>query len=864
MSLLRSGSIRRRLLGLSMAISLLTLTIAGGLFVVNDVAMLLRQMARDLEVLAIVVGQNSLAALTFEAPETAAKQLASLRGEYQIRYAALYDEEGHLFAEYRKETEDLVHRPAPPSDGVFLSGAPLNLGTVDVTRTLWLDGQPIGRIHIHARADELVAQMHRYARIAPILLVVTLVLSLLMAWRLQRRVSKPILELAASTRQVSERSDYSVRVSPPGAEDELGVLYHGFNAMLEQIQARDDELVAIRARLEQRVEERTRELNNLLREQRLIVEALPLGVIHLVGRRVLRASTRAAELFATDAADMLGRSTAAFYADPVDYEAVGSEGYRQMATGGIYRTDRVLKRRDGRQFWGRLIGQAIDPADESLGSIWLVDDIDKDKALEDQLRRARETAEAASLAKDSFLANISHDLRTPLNSVLGFVQLLEADRTLTAAQRENARSIRRGGERLLELINQVLDLAKIEADHLELTPVLWDTSELMDELVTMFRPRAAEKGLGLRFEPHPDLPRRLRSDAGRLHQVLANLIDNAVKFTEEGQVVLRASFTDGMLRAEVQDTGPGMQADALELIFEPFSQVGESATQRSGTGLGLAIVKRLVERMGGRVAVDSTPGQGTTFRVQVRADEVVSATPRSAEPAATDVIIGYRRGLDTRPLRVLIADDEPDNRALLKGFLEPLGFAVGEAENGADCVERAARWRPDLILMDLRMPVVDGLAATKALRQRSWGQAIPIVAITAAAFDDDRATSIAAGCNAHLGKPFTRERLLETLRRCLELVWIRDDAPRVEQTSADPSLQALPSMQRDRLLRLVRTGSVTAIGTLADELAQSGCCPALAQRLSSLSAAFDIAGLRRLAQELERVAQRVASNDASP
>ncbi|MGB5736341.1 MAG: histidine kinase dimerization/phospho-acceptor domain-containing protein, partial [Thiohalocapsa sp.] len=529
-------SIRQRLLALSAAISVLTLAIAGTLFVINDVAMLRQQMARDLEVLSVVVGDNSLSALDFDAPETAAKNLASLRREYQIRYAALYDAAGRRFASYQRDAAEPVLEPAQAGDGVFVNVSPLGLGSIEVVRTLSLRGQPIGRIFIHARTDELAAQLKRYALIVALLLVSTLAISLLLAWRLQRRVSEPILELAAKTRTVSEHADYSLRVTPPDDNGEFGILYRGFNAMLAQIERRDTELTDIRARLEQRVEERTRDLNAVVREQRLLVEALPLGIIHLMDRRIARANPRAAELFGTRLEEMIGRSTADFYPEPAAFEEVGRVGYAQMAAGGIFRDDRVLQRRDGSRFWGRLIGQYIDPNNQALGSIWILDDIDRDKALEERLYQAREAAEAANRAKDLFMANMSHELRTPLNAVLGFAQLLAGDARLLPEQREQVQGIRRGGERLLGLISELLDLARIEAGRLTLEPAPWDSAALLAELAGMFEARARQKGIGLEIADAGTLPPRLRCDSKRLHQVLANPIDNAIKSTDAGRV----------------------------------------------------------------------------------------------------------------------------------------------------------------------------------------------------------------------------------------------------------------------------------------------------------------------------------------
>jgi len=850
MSLPRPTSIRHRLLALSAAISVLTLTMAGSLFVINDVAMLRHQMVRDLEVLSVVIGDNCLSALAFDAPETAEKNLSSLRREYQIRYAALYDAAGRPFARYSREGESRQPVPTPAEDGVFVDVSLIGLGSIEVVRTLTLDERPIGRLFIHARTDELAAQLRRYAGIVVLLLAATLSASLLLAWRLQRRVSQPILELAAMTQQVSERSDYRLRVTPPAADDELATLYRGFNAMLEQIEHRDRELTEMGARLEHLVEARTRDLDTVVREQRLIVEALPLGIIHLVGRRIARVNTRAAELFGLSPEDMIGRSTEEFYPDRAAFEEVGRKGYAQMASGSIYRDDRILKRRDGSRFWGRLIGQYIDPSNERLGSIWIVDDIGRDKALEERLRQAREAAEGSSRAKDTFMANMSHELRTPLNSVLGFAQLLDADPGLSNAQREQVQSIRRGGERLLGLINEVLDLAKIEADRLELTPVDWDSAALLQELEAMFRPRTEQKGIALRIDPAPELPPRLRCDARRLHQVLVNLLDNAVKFTNQGEVALRAGFADDVLLIEVQDTGIGIAASDIDAIFEPFRQVGESRQHPGGTGLGLAICKRLVTHMGGSLGIESTPGRGTTFKVLIPVQRAPDIATGSTGLGAKDVI-GYRRRAGTGPIGILVADDEPENRALLRGVLEPIGFDVHEVSTGTDCVAQALRLAPDLILMDLRMPIMDGLAATRRLRQHPQTRGTPIVAVTAAAFEDDRARALDAGCTAHLSKPVIRETLLATLGALLPLEWTRRDGASREEPALE--LDALSAGQRAQLIGLVRSGSVTSVAAMAQELAADGCCPALARQLSGLAEAFDIAGLRRLVVALETV-----------
>jgi CheY-like chemotaxis protein len=298
---------------------------------------------------------------------------------------------------------------------------------------------------------------------------------------------------------------------------------------------------------------------------------------------------------------------------------------------------------------------------------------------------------------------------------------------------------------------------------------------------------------------------------------------------------------------EVADTGIGIPAGEIEHIFEPFHQVGRGGRRSQGTGLGLAIAKGLIERMGGTISVESAPGEGASFRVRIPAQPVSIPDREGARGQLAVGVVGYRRTCGRGPLRILVADDEPENRAILRGLLESLGFAVQEAEDGSTCIEKAEERTPDLICMDLRMPRVDGWEAARTLREIPKLPHIPIVAVTAA-FGEDRAEALRAGCDAHLAKPVRREALAETLGALLPLEWTRAERRSVETTT--PDVQALPPERRERLIELVRTGSVTAIATLAQELARDDCCPDLARQIASLANAFDLAGFRRLANGL--------------
>lgn len=415
-------------------------------------------------------------------------------------------------------------------------------------------------------------------------------------------------------------------------------------------------------------------------------------------------------------------------------------------------------------------------------------EVSQRREVETALRDAKDAAEQANRAKSVFLANMSHDLRTPLGAVLGFAQLLERHERLGDRQRQYVDGIRRGGERLLGLVNDVLDLAKVEANRFDLVPVDWNSADLWRELAEMFRGRAEQKGVGFRIEPAPALPRTLSCDLKCLRQILVNLLDNAVKFTGQGEVVLRASFEDDHLILGVADTGVGIPPEQTDGIFEPFHQVGSANHRALGAGLGLSIAKGLVARMGGSLAVESAPGQGSTFWVRIPARAVSLPAPaKIAEPSGSRVG-GYRRTVGQGSLRILIADDEAENRKILRDLLEPLGFVLAEARTGRDCVEMARDWTPDLILMDLRMPDLDGLEATRALRAIPAFRNTPIVAVTAAAFAEDRAQALAAGCDAHFAKPVSLDALIETLGTLLPLEWLY--GARSTEASASPARAA--------------------------------------------------------------------------
>jgi len=465
-------------------------------------------------------------------------------------------------------------------------------------------------------------------------------------------------------------------------------------------------------------------------------------------------------------------------------------------------------------------------------------------------RRARLAAEASSEAKSLFLAKMSHDLRTPLNAVLGYAQLLKRDKGLNKRQAMGLEAIHSSGEHLLMLINDILDLSKIEAGKLELYLQDVDLKAFLKGIASTIRVKAEEKSLGFSLVASPGLPLAVRCDQKRLCQVLLNLLDNAVKFTDLGRVTLRvralSASAEGAvrLRFEVEDSGVGITEEQVEACFQPFEQVGDEKRRSAGTGLGLAISRQLVRVMGGEIRVHSIVGRCTCFWFDLTLARA-EASPQ-ALPVARNVV-GYRGPRK----RVLVVDDVAENRALVNNFLVPLGFETFEAENGRVSLEKARALRPDLILMDTVMPVMDGLEATRELRRQPELAAVPVVSVSAIASSADRSRSLAAGANTFLVKPIDLDALTSEVGLLLNLSWIYDEpAPPAEADKVEAAVVVPPPDALQELYRLARLGSMNAIHEHADRIAALGDqYRSFADKLHRMADGFQSAAILHFAQQ---------------
>ncbi|MBW4679154.1 MAG: AAA family ATPase [Microcoleus vaginatus WJT46-NPBG5] len=449
-------------------------------------------------------------------------------------------------------------------------------------------------------------------------------------------------------------------------------------------------------------------------------------------------------------------------------------------------------------------------------------------------QRAEKAAEAANRAKSQFLANMSHELRTPLNGVLGYAQILKRDKNLTPQQTTGVNIIHQCGEHLLTLINDVLDLSKIEAGKMDLNLTEFHFSQFLQSIVEICRIRAEQKGISLNYEPITQLPIGILADEKRLRQIVINLLGNAVKFTEAGGVTFKVGYVNDSsflahdsspspptkIRFQVEDTGIGIASEKLSKIFLPFEQVGDSARQTEGTGLGLAISRQLVEMMGGELKVESAAGKGSVFWFDIELTEVEGWAKYQKQ--AEKIIRGYAGA----KRKILVVDDKWENRFVVVNLLAPLGFEVKEATDGGDCLNKAAAFHPDCIFTDLVMPVMDGFEAIRRIRKSPELKKVVIIGTSASVFEAETQGSLEAGCDAFLPKPVRAEELFECLSRLLNLEWIYEleviapdsSVPTIPESSQEKEVIAPPAEELSSFLEFAMSGDLQQIQKQSEEL----------------------------------------------
>ncbi len=545
---------------------------------------------------------------------------------------------------------------------------------------------------------------------------------------------------------------------------------------------------------------------------------------------------------------------------PDDREMVNHAYTESLSSKKPYNIEHRLLMKDGRiKYVHEQCESFFDAADKPLRSVGTVQDITEQKLREDELRRyrdhleeevqqrttelmlARDAAEAANKAKSTFLANMSHELRTPLNAILGFSQLMHKDGSLSARQRENLEIINNSGDHLLRLINDVLEIAKIEAGKQQLEVTTFDLYEMVRAVSDMMRLKAQQKGLQLVLDQSSAFPRFIKADEARLRQILVNLVSNSVKFTEQGGVTIRLRNEHNArhhLLIEVEDTGPGISRIDQQRLFHPFEQLSTGPASQGGTGLGLAIVRQFVQLMEGEIAVESEPGKGSLFRVKLPINEADKAQMIHLCGERRGVLAGLAPGQPSR--RILIAEDQHENQLLLSKLMTDLGLEVKVAHNGEECIQIFQHWKPDLIWMDQRMPVMDGGEATRRIRELPGGDQVKIVAVTASALKEQETTLRASGMDGYVSKPYRLDEIYHSLEKQLGLTWAYAET----DSEREATLVVPPSEQLFELYQLADTGQIFEIQEIASRLqADNEAFIPFAQKLQKLAKRFDIEGI---------------------
>jgi two-component system sensor histidine kinase/response regulator len=735
-----------------------------------------KELASGLASAAGIAGSNSTAAITFSDAQSAREILSSLRAQPHIVEACIYTRDGTVFAKYARPGADPNF--TPPVRGS--TGTAFTSRQVILFQPIDLGGEEIGTIYLKSDLGALYARAERFALIALIVILATFVSAYLLASRLQRVISEPILELARTASAVSLGKDYSLRAAKT-SNDEIGTVADRFNEMLSQIEMREGALQLAHRELEARVDRRTRELQNEVAERKQaereleertsflnsVIENSPVGIIAMGIDGAVRMCNPAFEkLFQYRQEDYLGRSINAVLAPPGHHGEIEAN-LKNVLEGHATHIVTRRRRRDGTLVDVEAYAVPLVTDNVISGVLVLYQDITDRKRSEEALLQAKEAAEAASRAKSEFLANMSHEIRTPMNGIIGMTELT-LETALNAEQREYLGMVKTSADSLLTLINDILDFSKIEAGKLEIESIDFEFKQSVGDTLKTLALRAHLKNLELTWRVGPEVPERLKGDMGRLRQILVNLVGNAVKFTESGEVAVnvekQAEDESGvLLHFRVRDTGIGVPKDKQEMIFDAFTQADSSSTRNyGGTGLGLAITSRLVELIGGKLWVESEPGKGSTFHFTGHFG-FAGDDGHALKAADPEILSG---------LRILVVDDNQTNLTILLELLAAWGLRPEAAKGGQTALEALRRAHTQglpfrLVITDMQMPEMDGCALSKEIRRSPDFGEVPIVLLSSSARHGEAAQCRKLSIASYLTKPVQPSELLEALLAAL-------------------------------------------------------------------------------------------------
>ncbi|MCP5053207.1 MAG: response regulator, partial [bacterium] len=772
MKLFRGFSIKHKLIAMILLVTFFAIASGFGLVIYSNIKTFKIEMKDNFIAQAERTGRNCAAALSFDSKDTADQELQGLKSLTPIIAAAVYNSEGDRFSTFNKK--DLPPEVTLLPDRMIMSKKPeveFRGDFLYIRLPLSNSGEESGTIYMKVSTQVLDERIGNSLLTLSIWMLGLLVISYFIAGRLQRVISGPVLDLASVSRTISQDKNYSLRVQKKG-NDEIGMLYDEFNNMLKELQDHNTE----RDRVEGK-------LKKAEAKYRGIFEYAAQGIYQsTVEGRFRIVNPALAKILGYDSVrelkDSIRNIGEQLFVQPGKRDEmialIKERGFVEDFQFRAYRKDKTII----------YLSANVHEVRGGNGRVKFYEGVLEDiteKRRAEEFKIAKEAAETANQAKSDFLANMSHEIRTPMNAVLGFTELL-SDKIVDKKQRKHLAAIRGSGKMLMELINDILDLSKIEAGKLELNYSPMNPRTIFTEIKDIFSKRVEQKGLDFRMELDPSLPQYFYLDEIRFRQILFNLVGNAVKFTKKGYIELglarqdsdsdsdNDSNSDSEIAGDrgnldlviwVRDTGIGIPPDQEELIFEAFrQQEGQQVSEYGGTGLGLSITRRLVEVMGGRISLESKVGEGSLFRVALSGVKVVEEQVE-VQVGETD----YFKSLEFEKSVVLIADDIRSNRELLKAFLDFPTLTLIEASNGGEVVELARRHRPSVVFMDMRMPVMDGYQATRVLKSDEQLKTIPVIGFTASVMKEQEEAVMEAGCDGFLRKPISRSRLLDQLKR---------------------------------------------------------------------------------------------------
>ena len=778
--------IKKKLVILMISISSLVLILAGTSSMIRDYVAAKERLLEKHVLLAKVVAKNISAAVVFKDSNAATDVLSSIAGIDSVDSILVEASDGALIAKFQNAGSGHPHPSVSHSEsGAATAPTMFEGGHLHLHQSITVDGETVGTIHLVANLAELYNELAEDLLIGALVTILLILFSIVAATFLNGVISNPILALTETMQRVSREQDYGVRV-PQTSRDEVGVLVQGFNAMLETVEARDEELMTYRQSLEELVDERTGELEKSQRRFIDGIEALPAGFALFDGENRLIVTNSKYREVNDGIKDLIspGVSIQTILKGVMDRGLLDFSGVDAAALQNDLREnlDGVA---DVKYTTGMVVRRTAKPTREG-GTVAVFTDITDLRRTEDELRIAKEQAEAASKSKSEFLANMSHEIRTPMNGVLGMADLL-AKAKLGERERRLVQTIRQSGGLLLNIINDILDFSKIEAGKLDIVLRDLDVRSCVEDVGDLLAETANAKGVELIYRVDGDVPPVVKGDGTRLRQILTNLAGNAVKFTSQGEITIRVSAEPPVeksqrVRFEVRDTGIGIPREEQSQIFDSFQQVDASTSRRfGGTGLGLAIASQLVKMMAGEIGVESEPGKGSTFWFEL---------PFEIGDVARTRVDGEGESLGG--LSVLIVDDNAMSRSALLENVKNWGMAAECAESAEEALDmlRARQAGPapfDVVILDVMMPDNSGIELAKQIRGDKPSADIPLILLSSANIENDDTASIVGPPMAFVTKPARRSALFNQIAQLFEAAWTPARHPEHLETRSEMS-----------------------------------------------------------------------------